>query len=100
MFAIYEFAGFIISASDDKTVKVWNNDTCIDTILHPNSIFSIVCTWDNDIVTACGDCYTRVFTKNEQRMANLDIIDKFNKNVEDSHKPMTANDFSDAPSIE
>src|SRR5690242_4641215 len=48
---LLEHAGHLWSASDDKTVRVWNIDTgeCIKTIQCQGTVFSL-CEWQGNIV--------------------------------------------------
>ena len=66
----FEIANYI-SGSDDKSIKIWDNDKCIQTIPHPNTIWSVALNQENkDIITACADGIVRVFSINPARIGN------------------------------
>jgi phospholipase A-2-activating protein len=75
-----EYIGLdIISGGDDKTLKVWRNSECVDSILHPNTIWDVGVNYLGDIVTASADFYTRVFTIDKSRVAEDAEIALFHK---------------------
>lgn len=69
----------VISAGDDKTVKIWRDNSCAETIFHPNTIWELCTNYVGDIITACGDNVTRVFTLDKQRVASEEELEKFSK---------------------
>ena len=57
-----------VSASDDRTVKIWNSTKCAQTILHSATVWAVaVHSTSKDIVTACGDGSVRIFTLDQNR---------------------------------
>ena len=76
----------IISASEDKTVKIWKNMTCIETIQHPKCVWKGIVLPNGDLVTAGADYYARVFTRKQERMAPPAIQEGFNDAVKQSRK--------------
>ena len=46
--------GQYVSGGDDKFAKVWANDQCVQSIQHPNTIWSVAINDKKDIITACG----------------------------------------------
>jgi phospholipase A-2-activating protein len=77
-------AGEIVTASEDKTVKVWKNAELVQTIEHPACVWQVVELPNGDIATACADCVARVFTRKQERVANQLIIQAFDDAVTNS----------------
>lgn len=67
----------VVSAGDDKCVKIWKDSNCIDSIAHPNSIWDIGVNYLGDIVTAGADSFTRIFTLDKSRLANDKEIQEY-----------------------
>ncbi len=54
----------ILSGSEDRTLKIWKNGECMQTITHPSSVWSVAASPDNeDIVTGCADSIGRVWSR-------------------------------------
>ena len=69
---------FVSGGEDQKMVLSMNGESKQE-ILHPSTLWSIAVARgnDNDIATACGDGYVRVFTKVTSRKATIDELDSF-----------------------
>jgi len=67
--------GDIFSASEDRTLRVWKNGQCIQTITHPAiSVWSVaVCAENGDIVTGSSDRVVRVFSRDSHRQADQEV---------------------------
>lgn len=74
--------GIMVSGSDDKTIKFWQNDNCIQTVAHPSTLWCVRCDTDGAIITACADGFTRVFSSNPKHIADQDEVDDFQKSSE------------------
>lgn len=61
--------GSYYSAGDDKTIKIWNNDTNVQNIQCPASIWSLAIDEDKNIYVGCSDGFLRVFTTDITRRA-------------------------------
>ena len=62
--------GDIVTSSEDRTVRVFRDMKCIQTITHPAvSIWSVAASTSGDIVTGASDKIIRVFTRDEDRLA-------------------------------
>lgn len=81
--------GEIVSAGEDRTVRIWKNGTCIQTITHPAiSVWSVaVCAETGDIVSGASDNVVRVFTRREDRVANAETTRLFDEAVQSSAIP-------------
>ncbi|XP_076265264.1 phospholipase A2 activator protein [Rhynchophorus ferrugineus] len=72
----------LISSDEDRTVRVWENGINTDTISLPaQSIWSVACLSNGDIVTGSSDGIIRVFTRDESRVANEQALTKFAEEV-------------------
>lgn len=81
--------GALVSAGEDRTVRVWQNNECVQTITHPAiSVWSVaVCQENGDIVSGASDKLVRVFTRDHARHAASTEIEQFNEDVKGSSIP-------------
>ena len=81
--------GALVSAGEDRTVRVWQNNECVQTITHPAiSVWSVsVCEENGDIVSGASDKLVRVFTRDQARQAASTEIEQFNEDVKGSSIP-------------
>ncbi|KAF2834954.1 ubiquitin homeostasis protein lub1 [Patellaria atrata CBS 101060] len=84
--------GEIVSSSEDRTARIWNNNQCIQTITHPAiSVWSIsVCAENGDIATGASDRIVRVFSRSPDRQADPPTIQAFEDSVKASSIPQQA----------
>ncbi|KAI0807771.1 phospholipase A-2-activating protein [Fomes fomentarius] len=62
--------GDIISGGEDRTVRIWRDGECVQTLVHPAiSVWSVSTMPNGDIVTGCSDSVVRVFSTEEARWA-------------------------------
>ncbi|KAJ5573903.1 uncharacterized protein N7459_008330 [Penicillium hispanicum] len=82
-------SGELVSAGEDRTVRVWNGTQCVQTITHPAiSVWSVaVCNETGDIVTGASDRIARVFSRSPERYAAPDVIQQFDQAVKESAIP-------------
>ncbi|RMY45821.1 hypothetical protein D0865_09675 [Hortaea werneckii] len=71
--------GDIASSSEDRTVRVWRNGQCIQTITHPAiSLWAIAaCPETGDIVSGSSDNVIRIFTRDPERQADAEAVQSF-----------------------
>jgi phospholipase A-2-activating protein len=81
--------GEIVSAGEDRTVRVWKDGACIQTITHPAiSVWCVAaCAETGDIATGASDNIVRVFTRREDRVADAETTRLFNEAVQTSAIP-------------
>lgn len=81
--------GELVSSGEDRTVRVWNGNQCVQTITHPAiSVWSVaVCKDTGDIVTGASDRVTRVFSREKERQADPAVMQQFEKAVRESAIP-------------
>ncbi|KAF2743367.1 phospholipase A-2-activating protein [Sporormia fimetaria CBS 119925] len=84
--------GQLASSSEDRTVRIWKGNECVQTITHPAiSVWSVAaCAENGDIVTGASDRIVRVFTCAEERYADTAAIEQFNDDVKSSSIPQQA----------
>jgi phospholipase A-2-activating protein len=81
--------GGLVSASEDRTVRVWEKNECVQTITHPAiSVWTVaVCPENGDIVSGASDKLARVFTRDPERYAAATEIEQFANDVKESSIP-------------
>lgn len=60
-------SGEIISGSDDKTVRVWRDGSCVQVINHPRTVWSVTKNHLGDLITGGEDYKIRTFTRDPSR---------------------------------
>ena len=65
--------GHYLSGGQDKCLKIWEGDKCVQDIQQPGSIWSITFDENKDIFVAQSDGVIRVFSTNEGRRADVDV---------------------------
>ncbi|KAI5361840.1 Putative armadillo-like helical, PUL domain, PLAA family ubiquitin binding domain-containing protein [Septoria linicola] len=73
--------GDLVSSSEDRTVKIWRDGQCIQTITHPAiSIWTVAaCPETGDIVSGASDNIIRVFTRDPERQAAAETLQEFDE---------------------
>ncbi|TFY60426.1 hypothetical protein EVJ58_g5154 [Rhodofomes roseus] len=60
--------GDIVSGGEDRTVRIWRDGECSQTIVHPAiSVWSVSTMPNGDIVTGCSDGVVRIFSHDDSR---------------------------------
>lgn len=76
--------GLYASGGEDKTLKLWEEDRCVQDVQYPCSIWSVTFDENLDILVAGSDGFVRTFTTSESRRADPDIEEMFNKQILES----------------
>jgi phospholipase A-2-activating protein len=73
--------GDIVSSSEDRTVRIWRNRQCIQTITHPAiSIWTVAaCPETGDIVSGASDNVVRLFSRDPERQADPETLKEFDE---------------------
>ncbi|EFX05187.1 polyubiquitin-binding protein [Grosmannia clavigera kw1407] len=81
--------GELVSSSEDRTVRIWRDTSCIQTITHPAlSIWSVsVCQQTGDFATGASDSVARIFTRSRDRIAAPVVLQEFREAVQHSAIP-------------
>ncbi|KAE8553550.1 hypothetical protein EYB25_004932 [Talaromyces marneffei] len=82
-------SGELVTSGEDRTVRIWRGNQCVQTITHPAiSVWSVaVCKETGDIVTGASDRVARIFTKDTSRQADPTIVQQFENAVKESAIP-------------
>lgn len=81
--------GELVSSGEDRTVRIWRGNQCIQTITHPAiSVWGVAACLDNgDIVSGASDRKVRVFSRDSGRQATPEAIRDFEDSVKSSSIP-------------
>ncbi|KYK58820.1 phospholipase A-2-activating protein [Drechmeria coniospora] len=82
-------SGEIVSSGEDRTVRVWRGQECIQTIVHPAiSVWAVAVNAETgDIVTGASDGVARVFTRRPDHVADKETLALFQSSIEASSIP-------------
>ncbi|XAR59520.1 hypothetical protein NMG60_11015381 [Bertholletia excelsa] len=70
-------SGLIVSGSEDSFVKIWKDGVCVQSIEHPGCVWDAKFLENGDIVTACSDGVVRIWTQNQDSIANSSELESF-----------------------
>ena len=77
----------ILTANDDCCVRVWKGEEMVQQIDHPTTVWFVVGLPNGDIVSAAGDGYVRIFSRDKDRQAEQSVRDYY---VEQTRKALDA----------
>lgn len=82
-------SGELVSAGEDRTVRIWRGLECVQTITHPAiSVWTVAANPDTgDIVTGASDGVARVFTRRPDQVADKETLTEFEESVKSSSIP-------------
>ncbi|KAJ1677750.1 hypothetical protein EV182_005515, partial [Spiromyces aspiralis] len=70
----------LVSGGEDRTVRVWKDDQCEQSIALPAvSVWSIAAMPSGDIVCAASDAKVRIFTRDPNRVASNEVLEAFER---------------------
>ncbi|KKA31067.1 hypothetical protein TD95_002567 [Thielaviopsis punctulata] len=81
--------GELVSSGEDRTVRIWQGNRCVQTITHPAlSVWSVAaCAETGDIVTGASDNVARVFSRSPDRVADAETLRMFEEAIQVSSIP-------------
>lgn len=81
--------GELVSAGEDRTIRIWRDSSCVQTITHPAiSVWGVAACWENgDIVSGASDRKVRIFSRATERQAEPEAIQAFEDSVKSSSIP-------------
>lgn len=75
-------SGDLVSSGEDRTVRVWKDGECSQTIVHPAiSVWTVSTMPNGDIVSGCSDGVVRVFSESEERRASAEELKLYEDTV-------------------
>ena len=82
-------SGELISSGEDRTVRIWRDNDCIQTITHPAiSVWGVAaCAENGDIVSGASDRKVRIFSREKERQADQEVIQAFKESMKASSIP-------------
>ncbi|CAM1501523.1 Fc.00g035070.m01.CDS01 [Cosmosporella sp. VM-42] len=82
-------SGELVSAGEDRTVRIWRGTECIQTITHPAiSVWAVAANPETgDIVTGASDSVARVFSRRPEAVADAQTLKEFDESVKSSAIP-------------
>ena len=82
-------SGELVSSGEDRTIRIWRGLEGVQTITVPAiSVWSVaVCKQTGDIVSGSSDGVVRIFTRNEESVADAETLATFNESVKASSIP-------------
>ncbi|TVU40915.1 hypothetical protein EJB05_14400 [Eragrostis curvula] len=96
-------SGQIASGSEDRSLKIWKDGICVQTIEHPGCIWDVKFLENGDVVTACSDGTARIWTTDtsrscgdEELAAYTDLISQYTL----SRKTVGGLKLMDLPGVE
>lgn len=96
-------SGLIASGSEDRSVKIWKDGICVQSMEHPGCIWDVKFLDNGDVVTACSDGIVRIWTTDNNRFcsdeelaAYTDIISQYTL----SRKTVGGLKLMDLPGVE
>ncbi|OWM89209.1 phospholipase A-2-activating protein isoform X2 [Punica granatum] len=67
-------SGLVVSSSEDCSAKIWKDGACVQSLEHPGCVWDAKFLEDGDIVTACSDGVVRIWTTQQDKIADpLDL---------------------------
>lgn len=81
-------SGDLVSSGEDRTVRVWKDGECSQTIVHPAiSVWTVSTMPNGDIVSGCSDGVVRVFSSVEERWAPADELKLYDDTIANQALP-------------
>ena len=83
--------GEIVSSGEDRTVRIWQGQECVQVITLPAiSVWSVAVGSDGDIIAGTSDKLARIFTRDTERQADQTVMAEFEESLQASAVPKQA----------
>eukprot|EP01114_Cavostelium_apophysatum_P016670 TRINITY_DN4790_c0_g1_i2.p1 TRINITY_DN4790_c0_g1~~TRINITY_DN4790_c0_g1_i2.p1 ORF type:complete len:734 (+),score=122.97 TRINITY_DN4790_c0_g1_i2:70-2271(+) len=82
-----EKTGEWLSVSEDRTLKIWKGETCVQSIVHPGSVWACCALPNGDVLTGCSDKIARVWTRQPERMATTELLQLYEQSISSQSLP-------------
>eukprot|EP00112_Aurelia_sp_Birch-Aquarium-sp1_P008651 Seg1958.5 transcript_id=Seg1958.5/GoldUCD/mRNA.D3Y31 product="Phospholipase A-2-activating protein" protein_id=Seg1958.5/GoldUCD/D3Y31 len=84
--------GSFATCGEDRTLRIWKDNSCEQTIVLPcTSVWAVNCLANGDIIVGSSDSVTRIFTAANDRVAPTDVLKEFEEEVANQAIPAAAN---------
>ncbi|KAL6647131.1 hypothetical protein ACP70R_014568 [Stipagrostis hirtigluma subsp. patula] len=96
-------SGLIASGSEDRSLKIWKDGICVQSIEHPGCIWDAKFLGNGDIVTACSDGTARIWTADTNRCCSDEELASYTDLISQytlSRKTVGGLKLTDLPGIE
>ncbi|ESW03856.1 hypothetical protein PHAVU_011G047700 [Phaseolus vulgaris] len=96
-------SGLIVSGSEDRFAKVWKDGVCVQSIEHPGCVWDTKFMENGDIVTACSDGVVRIWTVDQNNVAEqleLDLYTSELSQYKSSRKRVGGLKLEELPGLE
>ncbi|EIW84876.1 phospholipase A-2-activating protein [Coniophora puteana RWD-64-598 SS2] len=81
--------GDVVSSGEDRSVRVWKDGECSQTIVHPaTSVWAVATMPNGDIVSGSSDGVVRVFSEAEERWASAEELKAYGDQVASQALPV------------
>jgi len=81
-------SGEIVSAGEDRSVRIWKDTECVQVITLPAiSVWSVAACPNGDIITGSSDKLARIFTREKERLADAATMAQFDESLQQSSIP-------------
>lgn len=81
-------SGQLVSSGEDRSVRVWEGQNCVQVITLPAiSVWSVSAGPNSDIIVGTSDKIARIFTRDPERVADAETLASFNDSVQASSIP-------------
>ncbi|KIW89716.1 uncharacterized protein Z519_09872 [Cladophialophora bantiana CBS 173.52] len=81
-------SGQIVSSGEDRSVRIWEGENCIQVITLPAiSVWTVSTCSNGDIIVGSSDHVARIFTRSQERVANAETLAAFEESLQASSIP-------------
>ncbi|EXJ78729.1 hypothetical protein A1O1_09131 [Capronia coronata CBS 617.96] len=81
-------SGEIVSAGEDRSVRIWRGTDCVQVITLPAiSVWSVSAGPNGDIIVGSSDKLARIFTREPERVADQETLASFDESLKASSIP-------------
>lgn len=84
-------SGDLVSSGEDRSVRVWKDGECSQTIIHPAiSVWAVSTMPNGDIVSGCSDGVVRIFSETEDRWESPEALKLYDDTIANQALPTYA----------
>jgi phospholipase A-2-activating protein len=81
-------SGHLVSSGEDRSVRIWEGQNCIQVITLPAiSVWSVSASPNGDLIVGSSDKLARIFTRDHERIADGQTLAAFDESVQASSIP-------------